>query len=76
MSNTKLECPHCHYTLEIEKWNENMRQSISFGVADELIPEDIDPDEWNNKYMYEHESDRVDCPECGAVCLFADINAY
>lgn len=75
MIESKLECPHCNYTLEIEKWNKNLRQSIVLGVADELIPEDMDYERWQ-QYRLEHEGSRVDCPECGAVCLFADMNIY
>ena len=76
MEFTKLECTSCRYTIEVSKWNERLKDSITLGVANELIPEEITASEWNEKYPYEHEASRADCPECGEVCLFSDMEAY
>lgn len=73
-TQTKLECPNCRCTLEISKWNENVRTSVGFGVCDQLIPQDLRPEDWE-EYKDEH-GGRCDCPECGEVALFDDMTAY
>lgn len=70
----KLECPNCRTTLDISQWNENMKDSISIGRADELIPLDIDAEGWKT-FRREH-SGVVDCPECGEVCVLDDMEAF
>lgn len=72
--DTKLECPQCHYTIEISRWNEQVRHAITLGICDELIPEDLLAEDWE-KYRNEH-GGRCDCPECGKVALFDDMTAY
>ena len=70
----KLECPHCHCTLDIKEWNKNVKYSIKLGVCRELIPEINSLEEWD-KYK-EEEQGRVDCPECGDVACYTDMYAY
>ncbi len=74
MEETKLECPHCHYTLDISKWNKNVADAIMLGVCDQLIPTDLSRDDWE-MYSQEH-GGRCDCPECGVVACFEDMTAY
>ncbi len=71
---TKLECPHCHSTLSIDDWNKELENSLQVGRADELIPIDIDADQWDS-YRNIH-GGTVDCPECHEVCVFDDMEAY
>lgn len=70
-----LECPWCHDCHDVLIWNEQLKNSILVGRAEELIPETVqDYTDWNN-YTHEHEGSLVDCPSCGEVCTFEDINA-
>lgn len=71
---TKLECPNCHYTLPIEDWNKSVKDGIVLGVCDELIPEDLESDQWE-QYANDH-GGRADCPECGELVTFEDMTAY
>lgn len=71
---TKLECPICHTTIEITGWNEKMKEAVVLGVADQLFPENIQPEDWE-QYRNEH-GGRCDCPECGNVALIEDMEAY
>lgn len=70
----KLECPHCHYTLEVDEWNKEVENSMKVGRADELIPTNLEPETWID-YRMEH-SGIVDCPQCKEVCVFDDMEAY
>lgn len=71
---TKLECSVCKSTLDIKTWNEKMKEAVAFGVADELFPETLMPEDWE-QYRSEH-GGRCDCPECGEVSLIDDMEAY
>jgi hypothetical protein len=70
----RLECPNCRSTLTIGEWNESVRESVSLGICDELIPEGLKEEDWAD-YRREH-GGRCDCPECGEVALFDDMTAY
>lgn len=72
--DTRLECPYCRYTLKISEWNEKVKEAVMLGVCDQLIPTDLQVDEWE-KYRNEH-GGRCDCPECGEVASFDDMTAY
>lgn len=74
MTEIKLECPHCHSTLGVSEWNKEVENSMQVGRADELIPTDIDRDQWEC-YRSEH-GGAADCPECHEVCVFVDMEAY
>lgn len=73
-NNMKLECPHCHYTLEVSEWNKQLESSVLLGRADKAIPLELETDNWE-QYRSEH-GGIVDCPECGDVCIFDDMEAY
>lgn len=75
MSELKLECPNCHRTDFIKVWNEEVRNSLVFKRARELIPTTLkSSDEWG-KYA-KKEQGMVDCPHCGKTTLYEDISAY
>ena len=69
-----LECPNCQATPTVEEWNKEMLNAISLGVADVLIPEDLDADEYEE---WEAENGGTcDCPECGERVCLSDLTPY
>ena len=70
----KLECPHCFITLDISEWNKEVANSVTVGRADELIPLDLEPEDWDN-YRTMH-GGGADCPECEEFCVFDDMEGY
>lgn len=68
-----LECPHCSDCYSVEDWNANVAESMLVGRAEELIPDNMeDSSEWE-VYALE-KGGLVDCPSCGEVCDFVDMN--
>lgn len=66
-----LECPNCQDCHSVEDWNKQVANSIIVGRAEELIPTDDELD-WHRYAM--EKSGLVDCPSCGQVCCFEDMN--
>lgn len=66
-----LECPNCQDCHSVEDWNKNVEMSIAVGRAEELIPTDDDLN-WN-EYAIKMGA-TVDCPSCGEVCCYEDMN--
>ena len=69
-----LECSNCHSTPSVKKWNEMVKDAVVLGICDQLIPIELDRDDWE-QYAIEH-GGRCDCPECGEVSCFEDMTAY
>ena len=70
----KLECTWCHENPEIYEWNENNKISVSLGLIENFIPEDLTIEDWE-EYKIEN-SGRMDCPCCGEPSCLEDIEAY
>lgn len=66
-----LECPHCHDCHKVEDWNKANEGAEALGRIEEPIPvnDDLDWDEYAIK-----KSGVMDCPSCGEVCNYEDMN--
>ena len=75
MNNILLECPHCQYCFNVNKWLDQ------YLVTNELFQywsgkENKLPKLTNNEEIYTfllEEEARMDCPECGEVCCIEDL---